>query len=1213
MDPGEAIRIFLSYARKDGVELARRLYDDLTARGFEAWLDQHRIAAGASWTDEIEQALDRAAFFLALLTRGSYESEICRAEQLRALRKGKLVIPLLGQSDPDVVPLYLEGKHYRDLAADYAGAFAELMDDIAHRRSLAALPARYRDMSYETVPALPPNYVERASELRALRDALVTDGEGRHIALTALRGMGGIGKTILARALCHDPVVKEAFPDGIVWLTIGRESTAGTLARLREAGKALGDDLSRYENEAAAQNRFRSILQKQAALIVLDDVWDGGAIEPFLADSPRSRLLITTRDASIAAGAGATEHIADLLSEADARSVLARWSGVAVERQPPEAATLIRESGRLPLAVAMIGAMLRGKPERYWARVVTLLREAELKKIRAQFPDYPHHDLFRAMEVGVAALDETTRARYLRLAVTLEDMAIAPAVQRTLWGTEEGETLDTAEALIGLSLAQRVGDDSAIRLHDLQLDYLRARWPDRDALRLIHGAVRLSMHVLEMDPAQFASQTLGRLLGLRDTPGITTFVDEVAADSPRPWIRPLHACLDAPGGPLLRTLKGHSFWANGVAVTPDGTLAVSASSDRTLKVWNLETGRELRTLEGHSDSVCGAAVTPDGKLAVSASADRTLKVWDLETGRELRTLEGHLGWVNGVAMTLDGKRAVSASGDKTLKVWNLETGACMQTLEGHSSPVLGVALTPDGKRAVSASRDQALKVWDVDAGRVLRTLEGHATWVSGAAVTQDGRWAVSASWDKTLKVWDLETGCAVRTLVGHSGTVNGVAMSADGKRAISASQDKTLRTWDLGTGRALQPLEGHSGPVLGVAVTADGKRAVSASADSTLKVWDLGSDPSLRSLEGHPSRVLGVAITPDGKRVVSAFSGGALRVWDPIAHRALHTLEGHCEEARGVAITPDGKRVVSASVQDGLMVWDLDTGRMLEGYLAPMLPLPPMHPLSVKVRSFAVRTFEDNTLKTPHLASWSAKIGGTPLSTPEGCSEPAKIVEPPLSKPEGYSRIANAVATTPDGKWAVFASNSKTLSVRDFRAGYTVRILEGHSSFVTGVTTTPDGKWAVSASWDRTLKVWDLNTGRVLNTLVGHSDGVTGVAVTPDGKRAVSASFDRTLKVWDLETGRELRTLEGHSDSVYNAAVTPDGKRAISASGDGTIRVWDLGAGQTIAAFHCDAPVRCCACGPSNLIGAGDDAGRVYFLALEEWLFLPAPPPPLAI
>ena len=91
-----------------------------------------------------------------------------------------------------------------------------------------------------------------------------------------------------------------------------------------------------------------------------------------------------------------------------------------------------------------------------------------------------------------------------------------------------------------------------------------------------------------------------------------------------------------------------------MAVTPDGRRAVSASEDKTLKVWDLESGRALRTLEGHSDWVNGVAVTPDGRRAVSASWDKTLKVWDLESGRALRTLEGHSGcgqWRGGDART----------------------------------------------------------------------------------------------------------------------------------------------------------------------------------------------------------------------------------------------------------------------------------------------------------------------------------------------------------------------------------------------------------------------------------------------------------------------------------------------------------------------------------------------------------------------------------
>jgi WD40 repeat protein len=146
------------------------------------------------------------------------------------------------------------------------------------------------------------------------------------------------------------------------------------------------------------------------------------------------------------------------------------------------------------------------------------------------------------------------------------------------------------------------------------------------------------------------------------------------------WLCPLTPRLIPAGGPLERTLASYTDRVNGVAVTPDGRRAVSASDDGTLKVWDLESGKELRTLpagapaqkrRGHTDRVNGVAVTPDGRGAVSASDDGTLKVWDLESGKELRTLASRISWINGEEI---------------------------RTLVRNTSGVNGVAVTPDGKR-----------------------------------------------------------------------------------------------------------------------------------------------------------------------------------------------------------------------------------------------------------------------------------------------------------------------------------------------------------------------------------------------------------------------------------------------------------------------------------------------------------------------------------
>ncbi|HVH72616.1 MAG TPA: NB-ARC domain-containing protein, partial [Candidatus Dormibacteraeota bacterium] len=207
--------------------------------------------------------------------------------------------------------LHLEADNYRDFTIEgrYSQAFAELLGDLRSRNGIE-LKQKFRQ-TYVTAPPLPINFVERPEALSSLRDAVITDDGGRHIALTALEGMGGIGKTVLAQALCHDEVVQQAFPDCVIWIAVGKESTFDVVTRMREVGKALGDDLARYDNELGAKNQYRSTIRSKAAIIVVDDVWRASDLEPLRAESPRSRLLFTTRDASIAAAVGAREHIAD--------------------------------------------------------------------------------------------------------------------------------------------------------------------------------------------------------------------------------------------------------------------------------------------------------------------------------------------------------------------------------------------------------------------------------------------------------------------------------------------------------------------------------------------------------------------------------------------------------------------------------------------------------------------------------------------------------------------------------------------------------------------------------------------------------------------------------------------------------------------------------------------------------------------------------------
>jgi WD40 repeat protein len=312
----------------------------------------------------------------------------------------------------------------------------------------------------------------------------------------------------------------------------------------------------------------------------------------------------------------------------------------------------------------------------------------------------------------------------------------------------------------------------------------------------------------------------------------------------------------------------------------DSKVVVSASRDRTARLWGAATGAACGTLEGHGGPVYAVAFSPDGKMVASASWDKTVRLWDAATGAGRGTLKGHEGAVCAVAFSPDGKVVASASSDKTARLWGAATGAARGTLKGHEGPVYAVAFSLDGKVVVSVSWDKTVRFWDVATGAARGTLDGHEGAVWAVAFSPDGKAVASASSDRTARLWDAFTGAARGTLKGHKGAVYAVAFSPDGKVVASASSDATVRLWDAATGAARGTLEGHEDDVWAVAFSPDGEVVASASWDKTVRLWDVATGAGRGTLEGHEDHVNAVAFSPDGKVVASASSDKTVRLWD---------------------------------------------------------------------------------------------------------------------------------------------------------------------------------------------------------------------------------------------------------------------------------------------------------------------------------------------
>ena len=240
--------------------------------------------------------------------------------------------------------------------------------------------------------------------------------------------------------------------------------------------------------------------------------------------------------------------------------------------------------------------------------------------------------------------------------------------------------------------------------------------------------------------------------------------------------------------------------------------AASASWDKTIKIWNLPKKSCVRTLTGHLGRVYSVAFSPCGTKVLSASKDKTLKMWDVgenckDDERCICTLEGHTRRVLHCSFSQRSFLAASASADMTVRVWDTVAATCIFILTGHIGTVHRCAFSVDGSFLVSASHDKTLRVWDIRDGggstiEVIRTHGVHSPYrsqnwgfVYGCSMSWNSRLVVSASSDKTVSVWDRRSHRELVSLKGHDREVNACCISPDGSFIVSASNDTMLRIW----------------------------------------------------------------------------------------------------------------------------------------------------------------------------------------------------------------------------------------------------------------------------------------------------------------------------------------------------------------------------------------------------------------------------------
>ena len=517
-----------------------------------------------------------------------------------------------------------------------------------------------------------------------------------------------------------------------------------------------------------------------------------------------------------------------------------------------------------------------------------------------------------------------------------------------------------------------------------------------------------------------------------------------------------------------------------IAVTLDGRRLIAVGDDNYSIVWDLETGtvNSYRKLKGHTGPIVALAFSPDEKRFISASLNKTLKVWHSESGKELLTLTGHNDSIYAVTMTPDGKKLISASKDKTLKVWNLDSEAKHIEVIDDNKSVNAVTFTLDGNQVIFGLKDNIVRGWDLENIKpVFRFISNNELYHKIENICRESIFLVGLVWTIILHFiipysgffiasaaignWYWVTYCFIYVLFLL--ILNLALLESD----IGFPDDKCIGTKytkysDIELDKLYRKSRQFSKnkQIISIVVTPNNRNRLiivnnqlwnlnhflnnfNLNSYYFLTAWDFNKKNHIFNLR-TPSQCCYyvlcflIPIASIAFFVVYLSSTNLVLFWKinfifgwGIIHILLNLgAKTFYESATTISITPDGKYLISGSTDKTIKVWNLQTKKLLF------------------------------TLK-------------------------------------GHSKEVSAVTITPDGKYLISGSKDKTIKIWDLENREEIFTFTGHTESINAIKVTSNGQRVISASSDKTIQVWDFASREIIAKFTGES-AIKCCAVAPD-------------------------------------------------------------------------------------------------------------------
>jgi WD40 repeat protein/serine/threonine protein kinase len=615
------------------------------------------------------------------------------------------------------------------------------------------------------------------------------------------------------------------------------------------------------------------------------------------------------------------------------------------------------------------------------------------------------------------------------------------------------------------------------------------------------------------------------------------------------------------GGPLV-----HQAAITQVAFSPDGRTVLTASEDGTARLWRASlrpparSPREHQTLGQpmiHRGPIGAVAFSPDGRTVITASDDKTARIWSAADGTPDGPALVHPGPVTAVAVSPDGAMILTGCSDKTVRFWSATLGEPIEPSIVHGVEITGVAFSPDGRLALIAD-PFSVEVRTSSSTRHLEFLtlienlefasfdaRGRSLFVVSSPRNDlirspEGDFRAVNS-DRTVHQWSTAPAHRIGRDQTYPRSAAALAITPDCETVLTMGKDRFVRVWSrdrapalgldsedlVATGPDPDQTERRAGAIVTMAFSRDGRTLVTGTDTGTAQLWDTELGQPIGKPMIHPGPLRAAVFGPDARTVVT-ISENMGQLWSTSDGKPLGQSFFHDAQITAVAFSPDGTILITGSNDRTARSWSATDG-LAAGHVLE-------HPEAVSAVAFSPdgRTILTRSGAVAQL--WNAAD--------------ARAIGRPLAHP---GRVI-ACHFSPDSRTILTAGQDGTARLWSTANARPIGNALVHDGPITAVAFSPAGRTVLTGSDDKTARLWDTSSTRPIGLPMHHQGSITAVAFSPDGKALLTASDDRTARIWDSRNRQPLGQPMTHQGPVTSAAFCPDGTMILTASSGGERR-----------------------------------------------------------